>query len=116
MNKSLTIINKFGGLIYSNYSLNHNQAVVFGSTIYSTFEILENITKSLSFKNTIEFENSRIVYFKTLSGYSFVFIWDNTEPPFEGIYLHFCETILSDYNYVMNMPITSGIFRPEQYW
>lgn len=121
--KGLIIVNKSGGLVYSGLaSHDQNEMLVVGSTLHTLLEILEHIRESQplndppSHSKTIEYGQSRIAAFKTLSGYSFIFLWDATDPPFRSVYLHFCETVVQDYNYRPGMLVRSERFRPEQYF
>lgn len=118
---SLLIINKFGGLIYQqNSNETHTKSMVTASTIYSLFEITNSCFNKSDFFQFIEFEKKAIAIFKTLSNVCFIFFCDkNTyifiKGIFHDIYNHFCDTVLIDPLYNLNMPIKNQKFQPERY-
>ncbi|ELA41793.1 uncharacterized protein VICG_01145 [Vittaforma corneae ATCC 50505] len=121
--KNLVITNKSGGLIYSSLTdADPNEMLIIGSTLHTLLEILEHICEGQSLSNaqaynkTVEYGQSKIITFRTLTGYSFIFLWDSTDPPFNSVYLHFCETVLQNYSYRLGMPARSKRFCPEQYF
>lgn len=115
--KGLIIVNNAGGLVYSSMNgMNQNQMLVLGTTIYSLIEMLIHTTNINGYEKIVEYENVRIVVFKTLTNHLFIFLWDSTAPPFDMIYAHFCDVVLQDYSYSLEMPIGSERFTPERYF
>lgn len=115
--KELIIINKAGSLVFSTFNEQSNEILVFASTIESLIDIFRHIFNFEARKQIIEYTSSRIYVFKTLTGYSFVFLWDNADdPPFTSVYRHFCENVLQNYNYHLEMPVSFESFKPSTFF
>lgn len=117
INKELLIVNSSGGLIYSSINnVNTNDLLVMGSTIHSLFQIANEFFQEETNKFIAEYENHSIHIYRTLSKTYFIFLWDKTEPPFQKIYLHFAEIVMTNYLYTVEMPIVETNFEPKKYF
>lgn len=109
----LLIINSSGGLIFSTIrSLPTNELLVIASTIHSLLEMTNHLFKTSRGINSfiMEFETSKIQSFRTIGGHTFVFIYREKCPLFQPIYQYFCEKVLQNYNYRLDMPISDEDF------
>lgn len=116
-NKTLLIVNKSGGLIYSSDPLtSSNESLVLGSTIHSLLQLSNEVFTSTTSGLLVEYENHNIYVFTTLSKTFFIFLWDKSEPPFQAIYLHYAEKVMANYLYKVDMPINNCNFNPTTYF
>lgn len=111
---NIIIVNKSGGLIYNLYSneeSNHN--LILSSSLHTLFAHIMEIPYLYNEETNdplmIYLENKIISIYKTITGYSFVFV-DNNEAKldlFKKTYELFCDYVLKDPYYMDEMPVNS---------
>lgn len=128
------IINKSGGLIYkfvrenkdntdenekvpAYKSMDLNSYMVMNSTLH-TIHQMASIIYGESQKFFINMQNTVISMYKTMTGYTFVFIGDDkvNDKMIKSIYNEFNMYVLRNPVYINDMPINLKMFRPFRYF
>lgn len=116
------IINKSGGLVYTtDRRTEANTLMVTASSIQSLNEITRNCLSTDHFFQEVAYETKRMHIFRTITGFTFIFITSGSarnslESVYKHVYRHFCEFVLADPFYSLEMPIASQKFHPENYF
>lgn len=119
--EGLHIMNKSGGLIYTtDKQAEDNILMVISSSIQSLNEITRNSLSTDYFYQAVEYETRKMHIFRTATGFTFIFIisgktQNNPVHTYSRVYRHFCEVVLADPFYCLEMPITNPNFHPEKY-
>lgn len=114
------IVNKSGGMIYSylaDSGVETNQLLVLASMISSINEIGCSLFKPGSYHHEIIMNKQEIHIYRTLTGMLFVFV--ATKMPsnlFLLVYKHYCEYVLCNPLYQLEMPISCSKFNPKQFF
>lgn len=121
MTDELYIVNKSGGLIYStNQERDYNYQMILTSSVQSLSEITRNCLPTEGHVQTVLYQTKAFAIFKTLSNLVFIFagdsdMLDTIDKVYKSVYLHFCEFVLSDPFYKLDMPVKNSKFQPKNY-
>ncbi len=118
------IINKAGGMIYKYTKSTENKInslIILASTIHSLNELTRNIFDIYDFSQVIEMKNINIYIYRTLTNTMFVFsVSKEYKTPvfeiFKNVYKHYCDSVLINPFYQLEMPINCKKFNPEKYF
>lgn len=114
------IINKSGGMIYSyekTRKTDLNTLLILTSSLHSIFHISAQTCDRNPICQTIYLKNSVITFFRTRTNTSFVFVSDKkVKEIFERVYAHYCEYVLRNPFYELEMPINCQKFQPAKYF
>lgn len=119
MIKQFYIVNKSGGMIYKYEQVSDpdvNNLLILTSTIHSLNEISRNVLKTDYYSQIIGFEAHSIYIYRTITNLMFIFVSDSPlNQQFQKIYSHFCDCVLSNPFYQLDMPVGFKKFNPEQF-
>ncbi|EJW03128.1 hypothetical protein EDEG_02487 [Edhazardia aedis USNM 41457] len=116
---NLLIINKSGGLIFTmKNDKSSNQYMIISSslhTIYAHTQEIKNFQNQYDFEPLIIYaQNHKITFYRTLTGYSFIFISDKDTiiwiKMFEAVYKVFIDYVLKNPFYCDEMPVNNDKF------
>lgn len=121
------IVNKSGGMIYNyekNPSADTNSLLVLTSVIHSLNELSRNVFKLSEMVQTVSMRNRDLCVFRTLTNLTFIFVYDKEELSpratprklFELVFRHFCDYVMANPFYQIEMPINCAKFRPDKYF
>lgn len=122
MVEELYIVNRSGGLVYTtDKQTEANALMIIASSIQSLNEITRNCLSTCHFYQAVIYETKRMHIFRTVTGFTFIFTagenaQSKIEETYKHVYRHFCEFVLADPFYSLEMPITNPKFQPEKYF
>ena len=113
------IINRSGGMVYqyeNNMKTDTNVLLVLTGSLHSINEMTRSYFKTEYYLQKIRLSNKSISIYKTLTGFTFVFVMSGIDNiNFEKVYDEFCTFVLGNPFYQLDMPINLSKFEPFRY-
>lgn len=107
-------------MIYSYQNeeiLSTNQLLVLSGTLHSVMCMINSLKEEKERSLYFKYKKKVISYFLTMTNLSFIFISENKEAElYKKIFKEFCDYVMLDPFYILDMPINSKKFDPSKYF
>ncbi|WUR02227.1 trafficking protein particle complex subunit [Vairimorpha necatrix] len=114
------IINSSGSMIYTYqkyFKFSTNQLLILSGTLHSVNCMIDKLNKEDVSVKYFNYKNKVISYFRSATNLSFIFVSDKKETSlYKLIFQEFCDYVLLDPFYILDMPINSPKFQPSKHF